>query len=135
MVYRMKIIDFSVNQPNPLQIPLAIDFGTTNTVAGAYLDNTYFDQNREQPGIRGLKEDAVNYALFYDTANDGEETVLLPSVVAVKSLENKNPKFLFGYDAIKLMNTIYTDEGFSIFYDIKRWVADFNKEEEIIDRQ
>jgi len=34
-----------------------------------------------------------------------------------------------------MMNAIYTDESFSIFYDIKRWVADYDKQEELTDRQ
>lgn len=134
-VYRMRILDFTVREPRPLQLPLAIDFGTTNTVAGAYLDSSYFDQNQEQPGIRGLQADAVNYALFYDAAKDHQETVLVPSVVAVKSLEAGKPEYLFGYDAMRLMDTIYTDEGFSIFYDIKRWVGDYEKQEELTDQQ
>jgi len=134
-IYSLSILDFSVRSPRPLQLPLAIDFGTTNTVAGAYLDNTYFEQNGELPGARGLQEDAVNYALFYDLAMGEEESVLLPSVVAIKSLEGGKPEYLFGYDAIKWVQSIYIDEGFSVFYDIKRWVGDFDKQEELIDRQ
>jgi len=136
MVYKLPILDFSVREPQPLEIPLAIDFGTTNTAVGAYLDSTYFENTGERPGARGLTQDAVNYALYYDTTTDEHrETVILPSVVAVRSLEGIKPQYAFGYDAVRLANSIYTDESFSVFYDIKRWIADYAKMEELTDRE
>ena len=135
-IYKLPILDFSVRKPKPLEIPLAIDFGTSNTAAGAYLDSTYFENTGERAGARGLTQDAVNYALYYDvTTPEHEASVILPSVVAVRSLEGIKPQYAFGYEAVQLANSIYTDESFSIFYDIKRWVSDVDKLEELTDRQ
>jgi len=135
MTYKLPILDFSVREPKPLEIPLAIDFGTTNTAVGAYLDSTYFENTGERPGARGLKQDAVNYALYYDTTTEEHrESVILPSVVAVRSLEGGKPQYVFGYEAVQLANSIYTDESFTVFYDIKRWIADYEKGEELTDR-
>ena len=38
-VYRIPLLDFSVREPVELNIPLAIDFGTSSTTAGVYLDD------------------------------------------------------------------------------------------------
>ena len=134
-VHALPILGFSVREPQSLEIPLAIDFGTTNTAAGVYLDGTYFEKAGTRPGARGIEQDAVNYALFYDSTTDAHaESVILPSVVAVRSLEGGEPQYAFGYDAVRLANSIYTDEELTVFYDIKRWVTDFEKQEALSDR-
>lgn len=134
-VYRVPLLDFEVRKPVPLSMPLAMDFGTTNTTAGVYLDNLYFERAGFHNGEYGLKENAVNYACFYDVSLDWEETTLLPSVVSVLSVEEGKTQFLFGYEAIRLADSSYIDEGFCIFYDIKRWIGDYERQEEITDRQ
>ena len=50
-------------------------------------------------------------------------------------MEEEDDKLLFGYDAIRLANASYVDEGFCVFYDVKRWIGEYDKEEEIVDRQ
>lgn len=135
-VYRVPLLDFCVKEPVPLTMPLAIDFGTSNTTAGVYLDSLYFERANMQPGQLGLRENDVNYAVFYDVTQNYHETTLLPSVVGVLSIENEEkPSYLFGYEAVRLANSSYIDEGFCIFYDIKRWIGDYEKSEEIIDKK
>lgn len=135
-VYCVPLLDFTIKDPVPLTMPLAIDFGTSNTTAGVYLDSLYFERMHVQAEELGLKENNVNYAVFYDVIQDWHETTLLPSVVGVLSIENEEkPHYLFGYEAIKLANSSYIDEGFCIFYDIKRWIGDYEKSEEIIDKK
>ncbi|WP_313152243.1 molecular chaperone [Lacrimispora sp.] len=134
-VYRVQLLDFDVRKPVPLSMPIAMDFGTTNTTAGVYLDNQYFEKAGVNDGERGLKENDINYALFYDTSGDWQETTLFPSVVGVLSVEAGRPKFLFGYEAIRLADSSYIDEGFCVFYDIKRWIGDYERQEEITDCQ
>lgn len=134
-VWRIPLLDFEVRKPVPLSLPLAMDFGTSNTTAGVYLDGLYFEKAGLHDGERGLRTNATNYALFYDTSSDWQETALFPSVVGVKSVEAGEPVFLFGYDAIRLADSSYIDEGFCVFYDIKRWIGDYEKLEEITDRQ
>lgn len=136
IVYRVPLLDFMVKEPVKLTMPLAIDFGTSNTTAGVYLDSLYFERTTMQPGQLGLLENDVNYAVFYDITQDYRETTLLPSVVGVLSLkDDENPEYLFGYEAIKLANSSYIDEGFCVFYDIKRWIGDYEKNEEITDKK
>lgn len=131
---RIPLLDFEVRQPIPLSMPMAMDFGTSNTTAGVFLDSQYFEKAGLHDGERGLKANEVNYALFYDTASGWQETTLFPSAVGVHDLGGGEPEFLFGYDAIRLADSGYIDEGFCVFYDIKRWIGDYEKQEEITDR-
>ena len=134
-VYRIPLMDFEVRRPIPLSMPLSVDFGSSNTVAGAYLDSLYFEQSHLHDGELGLRKDEVNYTLFYDTSSDCRENILFPSVVGVLAVKEEAPQFVFGYDAMKMANSSYIDEGFCIFYDIKRWIRDYEKQEEMTDRQ
>lgn len=134
-VCRIPILDFEVKKPIPLSMPMAMDFGTSNTTAGVYLDSLYFEKAGILDGERGLRAGDTNYALFYDASNDWEESTLFPSVVGVKAVEAGKPQFLFGYDAERLSRSSYIDEGFCVFYDIKRWIGDYEKQEEITDRE
>lgn len=127
--YSMPLLSFEVKEPLKINIPLAIDFGTVNTTIGLYLDENYFE-NRECH----LNKNCVNYVTFYDIQNNYKEMPILPTVIAIDSLQDENIKYLFGYEAERLSNASYIDESFCIFYDIKRWVSDYEKEEEVYDK-
>ena len=131
---QVPLVDFTVREPKTLHLPVAIDFGTSNTAAGAYLDHLYFEsQQLETPPQ--IRENEINYAIFYDRLHDFAETNLLPSVVSVLSLKDQEePQYLFGYDAVEMAADSYIDEGFCVFYDMKRWITDYEKNEEITDR-
>lgn len=131
-VWKIPLIDFQVKNPVQLSLPMAIDFGSVNTTAGVYLDTAYMERIGRAAGILGLKENAVNYTLF-----DGEENdnMLLPSVVGVKAIGDNDYHLVFGREAERMAAASYIDEGFCIFYDIKRWISDHEKEEELTDRQ
>lgn len=121
--YCIQLLDFKVYEPDILRMPVAIDFGTSSTTAGVLEFSS---------GVRLAKfnSEKIRHAIFYD--NEGAEVNLIPTVIGVKSLEDpNNPEYVFGYDALKL--TAYMDEGYTIFYDIKRWISDFDKEEELTD--
>ena len=121
--YRLQLLNFKVNEPNILKMPVAIDFGTSSTTAGV-LD---FE---EKTAAAKFNSEKIKHAVFYD--NDGNEVNLIPTVIGVKSLENPDkPDYVFGYDALTL--TSYMDEGYTILYDVKRWIADFDTEEELTD--
>ena len=121
--YSLQLLDFKVHEPPILKMPVAIDFGTSSTTAGV------LDINKKIEFAK-FNAEKIRHALFYD--NDGNEVNLIPTVVGVKSLENpEQPEYAFGYDALTL--TSYMDEGYTIFYDIKRWIIDVDKEEELID--
>lgn len=131
-IWRIPLIDFQVKEPVSLSLPMAIDFGSVNTTAGVYLDTVYMEKMGRMAGILDLKENEVNYTLFGDKESD---SILLPSVVGIKAVEDADYQLAFGKEALKLAAASYIDEGFCIFYDIKRWISDYEKEEEIVDRQ
>ena len=131
-VYSIPLIDFVVRKPVTLMLPMAIDFGSVNTTAGVYLDSAYFENVGEQAAVKNCRENEINYTAFED---GNGESMLLPSVIGVLAVEEEDYKLLFGYDAIRLANASYVDEGFCVFYDVKRWIGEYEKEEEIVDRQ
>lgn len=131
-VWKIPLIDFQVKKPILLSLPMAIDFGSVNTAAGVYLDTAYMERMGRAAGILDLKENAVNYTLFDDEEKD---SMLLPSVVGVKAVEEEDYRLVFGREAERMAEASYIDEGFCIFYDIKRWISDYEKEEELTDRQ
>ena len=49
-------------------------------------------------------------------------------------MEETDYRLVFGWDAMALAAASYIDEGFCVFYDIKRWITDYEKEEELTDR-
>ena len=121
--YRLQLLDFRVNEPATLKMPVAIDFGTSSTTAGVL-------NFSEKVGLAKFNSEKIKHAIFYD--DDDNEVNLIPTVIGVKSLENPDkPEYVFGYDALNL--TAYMDEGYTIFYDIKRWIADYDKFEELTD--
>lgn len=123
------LMDVEVREPIPLRMPLVIDFGSTNTTAGVYLDTQYFEQAQGAPFTEGLARNEIQYTTF----EDGKR--LMPSAVGVVSVKQGKPELVFGQSAVELSNACYVDEGFSIFYDMKRWISDYGKEEEITDRE
>lgn len=133
VAYRFRLLQFSVREKHTLNLPVAIDFGSTNTAAGVYLDHHYLEQRKDFAGRLGMKE-GIHYATYYDTTKkEAMESVLLPSIVAVSAITDGAPSYVFGYDALSLEQAIYTGEPFTIFHDIKRWVIDYEKEEVLID--
>lgn len=139
--YKTALIDLEVCQPIPLRIPLAIDFGSTNTTAGVYLDTRYFEQAGPGAYLKGMRADSIQYTGFYErqpekgAGEDLEERQLLPSVAGIVSVKDNQPEYVFGYEALRLASLSYIDEGFCCFHDIKRWIVDYEKEEAVTDRQ
>lgn len=130
-VWKIPLIDFQVREPVSLPLPMAIDFGSVNTTAGVWLDTAYMEKMGRMAGVLGLKENQVNYTLF----GGEEDSMLLPSVVGVTEVEEQDYQLVFGRETLELAAASYIDEGFCVFYDIKRWISDYEKEEEIVDRQ
>lgn len=129
--YEAPVMDFKVRKLFQMDMPLAIDFGTTNTTAGLYLDSSYLELLKDDPAREVLKENEANYVTF--PGEDGRETPLLPSAVGVLGIEGEEIKYVFGSEASRLLRSSYIDEGFCVFYDIKRWISDPEKEEELVD--
>lgn len=127
--YRIPLMDVEVRRPVELRMPLVVDFGSTNTTAGVYLDSLYFEETKGAPFADGFEKNAIQYTVF----DDGSR--MMPSVAGVIAVKHGEPRFVFGQEAVDLFNASYVDEGFSIFYDMKRWISDYDREEEITDRE
>lgn len=132
--FPVEILNFEVRPLLSSNMPLAIDFGTSNTTAGIYLDDAYFERLDADPIASILKRNQVNYVYHINTADNFAKTPVLPSVVGVTSVLGDDIKYAFGHEANRLFDMSYIDEGFCVFYDIKRWVSDPEKQEEIVDR-
>lgn len=130
--YEVPVMDFQVRELLETDMPLAIDFGTSNTTAGIYLDSGYLEKLDGDPAAGCLKENGANYVTY--TGADGRETPLLPSVVGVLDIDGDRVRYVFGHEADQLFHSSYIDEGFCAFYDIKRWISDPDREEELVDR-
>lgn len=130
--YMVPVMDFQVRELSELNMPLAIDFGTTNTTAGTYLDSGYLERLEGEPVRNVLKENDVNYVTWLKEAEG--EIPILPSVVGITKIEGDKVHYVFGHAANKLFQMSYIDEGFCVFYDIKRWISDPDKEEELVDK-
>lgn len=127
--YRIPLMDVEVRKPIPLRMPLVVDFGSTNTTAGVYLDSIFFEDAKGALFAENMEKNAIHYTAF----EDGRK--LMPSVAGVISVDKGKPRFVFGQRAEELADACYVDEGFSIFYDMKRWISNYEKEEEITDRE
>ncbi len=126
---RIPLMDVEIRKPISLKMPLVVDFGSTNTTAGVYLDTQYFESAKGAVFSERFGRNAIQYTVF----EDGKK--LMPSVVGVTAVSHGVPRFVFGQEAVDLSNACYVDEGFSIFYDMKRWISDYNRAEEITDRE
>lgn len=131
-LYAVPVLNFEVRALLESHMPLAIDFGSSNTTAGIYLDSAYFEKLDGDPITQILKRDEINYVQYLDAEN--VQTPILPSVVGVVGIEGDHIQYAFGHRANQLFRMSYIDEGFCVFYDLKRWVNDADKSEEIVDR-
>lgn len=130
-LYSIPLIGFFVRKPEAVSMPLSIDFGTSNTVAGMYIESVFY--HRIADGIREgqLTPGAVNYVTFTD--EEGKPTPVLPSVAGIRKIEKGEASYCFGAEAERLLQRGYLEDGVCVFYDMKRWVGDYEAEEEITD--
>ncbi|MDR1245680.1 MAG: hypothetical protein LBK57_01465 [Clostridiales Family XIII bacterium] len=128
----LPILDFSVCEPITAETPLAIDFGTTNTTMGIYLDFDLAEKMRKQGGLRdSFAQDAVNPVYII---RDGARSPLIPTVVAALDVSGSDVEYVFGEEALALSTSAYAQEGLSVFLDIKRWISAPYADEEVIDK-
>lgn len=134
-LYIVPVMDFQVRELLEIHMPLAIDFGTTNTTAGTYLDSGYLERLEGDPVREMLRENDVNYVTWRSGEEQGgREVPILPSVVGITGIVGDQVHYVFGHQASRLFRMSYIDEGFCVFYDIKRWISDPDREEELVDR-
>lgn len=135
--YKIPLVDLEVRELEETQAILSIDFGTSNTAAGTYLDHGYIKQHDSNDVLNGgIKIDAINEVQFLDNTKKLKRwNPMLPTMVTVADCHDaENIVYHFGYDAKKDTQIKYFDESFSVFYEIKRWVNSYEQKQEINDK-
>lgn len=126
--YRYSIMDFDISTVEETNNPLAIDFGTSNTTAGICVKPERISEEEN------LLDTEIHYVMVRDTTSDTyEKTPIIPSAIAVSKIQGEQIEYVYGYEAIRLSRLSQVDEGFSVFYDIKRWLSDLDGVEEVVD--
>lgn len=135
--YRIPLVDLEIREVETTEAILSIDFGTSNTAAGTYLDYGYISRHDSNDLLNGgVKLDAINEVMFLDATRKTKRWApMLPTVVSVADCSDpQNIVYHFGYEAQKDNQIKYYDESFSIFYEIKRWVNSYETGQEINDK-
>jgi hypothetical protein len=127
------LMDFRVCIPEKAPMPLVIDFGTTNTAAGIFIDRDYYQKVADGFTLSEVRPDQINYVCFPNSK--GEKSPILPTVIGVDWIEGENIRYLVGAEAEQMIGEGYLNAGVSVFYDIKRWVGDYETLEELSDFQ
>jgi hypothetical protein len=136
--YKIPIADLEIRDLEETETVLAIDFGTSNTTAGAFLDNGYISSPSSNDLLNGrIRLNSINFVAFPDTTSKEEEWIeLLPTVVSVVDCSDpQNIKYNFGYEALKYMKKNGYSGHATVFHGIKRWVNSYTKIEEVMDGQ
>ncbi|WCN36420.1 molecular chaperone [Aneurinibacillus uraniidurans] len=134
--YKIPIADLEFRELEQTETVLAIDFGTSNTTAGAFLDNHYVSTPCSNDLLNGrIQLGSINFVTFPDrTGKDVEWIEILPTVVAVADCADpKHVTYHFGYEALKYMRKNGYSGHASVFHGIKRWVNRYRKTEEVMD--
>lgn len=107
-VHRVPLLDIQIKNKSISSSPLLIDFGTSNTTGGTYNKDGSFRM--------------IEWG----------ESQIIPSVIGVVGIKDEKPEFLFGYDALTYQKELHFDQDLPVFYDIKRFMSDIDREEHII---
>lgn len=100
---------------------LCVDLGTSNTALG-----TYFPDLPEDKAIKLVK--------FVDVLDNNIEKETIPTVIYIEDCSDENNIiYKFGYEAKKTIKEKDYNFKNTIFYEIKKWLLNIEKEEEITD--
>ncbi|MEJ6949907.1 molecular chaperone [Natronospora cellulosivora (SeqCode)] len=134
--YQLPIIDFEIKELEETKTVLCIDFGTSNTTAGAYLDSNYISNPSHNDILnKKIKINDINFVKFpYATSREEKWIEIMPSIVYVVDCKDKeNIKYLFGYEARDRMKKNDYSSNASTYQGIKRWVNTYHEELEVCD--
>lgn len=114
---------------------LCIDFGTSNTAAGAYLGHDYISNICSSAITNGnVIPGAENIVKFDMTGNGSMYAEIVPTIVSCENCNiDSNIIYRFGYLAYEELkrNNFCPNETF--FMEIKRWVTDSEKHVRMVD--
>lgn len=132
--YLKRVSELLVIKTEEAKEGLVIDFGTSNTSAGTYIDEYNITDFMKKEFIKnGIELNEINKIKF-DTFNNNEYSQIIPTLISVKDCSDEtNIQFRYGYDALKssIKNSYSRKE--SVFYEIKKWVNNYEKLEEVYD--
>ena len=137
-------IEVQYHETKTTSTHLCIDFGTSNTTIGCFLDDHYVDDISNLAIINGnVTLNAENVTTFMDKeilySKTNKETYslkrLVPTVVYVNDCSDQEDiKYAFGYDATrKIKDDNYCPQA-SCFMEIKRWTSNLDEYEDIQDQ-
>jgi len=134
--YVKDITEFRFSEAKESATALIIDFGTSNSSAGAYIDEHIKDKHAlEDLKKNGIKINEINKISFLN--KDGQAAVLseiVPTVVYVENCKDpSNIVYQFGFDAIRNAKREHFSGQASILYGIKKWINSYEKKEDISD--
>lgn len=89
--YKVNIVDFEVRSLEVTKTSLCIDFGTSNTTVGCFLDSNYVGNISNNDILnKKIKLNAVNFVKFLDYSGKEEKWIeMIPTVVYVEDCEKK----------------------------------------------
>ena len=133
LAYVIPLLSYEVCVPGEAPMPLAIDFGTSNTAAGVYMSRAYFTtiERQVKPGL--LEPDSVNY--LQHLSPEGTILPMLPTVIGVERIDGINVTWRYGFSADSMMAQSYLGQGVCVYYDIKRWAGSFDELETLSDSE
>jgi len=135
--YTVPISELHVVNVQDANTSLVIDFGTSNSSAGAYLDEHYVNsQVKWDLKKNGITFNAINKVKFNNTYEDSSDGIkeIIPTIVSIKSCSDPNNiVYHFGYDALQYSKRYGYNSPASVFYGIKRWVNNYNRAIDIAD--
>lgn len=133
--YKAVAADMRIEELEATQMVLAVDFGSSATSAGAYLERGYVSYlSPVEMASFSLQADDINLVKFDGGKDNGSWQPLLPSVISVKDcFGTDNIVYRFGADALEYLNVQGYNTIASHFHEMKRWVNDINKVEELVD--
>ncbi|UHA76123.1 molecular chaperone [Paenibacillus sp. 481] len=134
---KVPISDLEIRELETTDAVLAIDFGTSSTTAGAYLDNRYISAPCDNDLLNGrVKLNSINYVVFPEEISKGDEEwiEMLPTVVSVADCTDPTDvRFNVGYEALKFAKRNGYSGLATVFHGLKRWVNHYEKTEEVMD--
>ena len=134
--YEVPIIQFEIRNLEETKAVLCIDFGTSNTTAGVFLNDNYISTLCDNDLLNNrIDLNEINFVRFpyVDGDEEGFSKITPTSIYVSNCKEADNIKYRFGYEAKEQMKrNNYTGKG-SVFQGIKRWINTYKRYEEVFD--
>lgn len=132
--YKIPLADLEICELQVTDAVLAIDFGTCNTTAGAYLYPGYTQFPSGPDPLNGqIRLGEINFVKFPDP-DSPERTEALPTAVGVADCSDPDRvKYVFGHEALQSGRRSSFGSRASVFQGLKRWVNDYGKTVEVMD--